>query len=159
MNKTIKNFSRYIMHYNENKITNLVDGDGKETLFTHTFYNLNNEFLDEFENILDFVKPKRESMKKTTITIDLEDLEVRYNNLEELEKNEALQIALKVIRLAMSEENEEVKELKEELIKNENDLKTLLELEEDGLIFEEEKEEINKTIEEIKEKINTIINA
>lgn len=158
MSKLIKSFNRYTMQYNEDmKITSLLGSDNKEALFSHTFYHSNKEYLDEFVNIASFVKPKREASNKATITIDLEELELRFNNIEDDEKEELLRIAMKIIKNAISEENEELKEHKASLIKLNSDLKTLKDLSNEGLGFDEEIKEVNSKIQEVEKKIEEIL--
>ena len=70
-----KIFSKYIMSYknteNGLEIVSLMDSSKKETLFSHTFYKNNKDYLDTFNNIDMFVKPKRETTKKNNIIINL----------------------------------------------------------------------------------------
>ena len=56
---TTKLFSRYQMVYEETKEIKKVDANGVDTMFTYSFYSNNQEYLDSFTNILDFVKQKR----------------------------------------------------------------------------------------------------
>lgn len=155
-----KVFSRYTLNYNSSDmmIESVFNANGEDTLFSNTFYVANQEELDVFKNIAMFVKEKKETQKRKSITIDLEDFKVKFNNIEDEEKEEELRNALLVIRNALSEENEEIKKHKEKLIEYENDLTTLKDLEEDGMTFEDDIKELEEKIIEVKKVIEELIN-
>lgn len=159
MNKKIKTFSRYTMSYEENQITNLLDSNGKETLFSYTFYMNNKDVLDDFENIALWVKPKRETTIKNNLVINLDDFSVSYSSNNDKVSKEDLELALRVIRNELSEANPEIAKKKALLIKYNNDIKTLNELAIEGMSFDEEIEEINEKIDELKNEINELLSV
>lgn len=158
-NKKIKTFSRYTMSYEENQITNLLDSNGKETLFSYTFYMNNKDVLDDFENIALWVKPKRETTIKNNLVINLDDFSVSYSSNNDKVSKEDLELALRVIRNELSEANPEIAKKKALLIKYNNDIKTLKELAIEGMSFNEEIEEINEKIDELKKEINELLSV
>lgn len=152
-----KVFSKYIMEYKDNNIISVLDSSNKETMFSFTFYNSNKEVLDMFDNILDFVKPKRETKKYKNLVINLENFSLRYSSNETKISEEDLKLALKIVRSELSDANPEIAKRKALLVKYHNDIKTLEALEVDGLTFEEEKEDINEKIDALRVEIDTLL--
>ena len=156
-----KVFSKYVMSFENdfegNKITNLLDSNGKETLFSYTFYTRNKDYLDDFTNILEYVKPKKEMIKKNNIIVNLDNYSVSYSsNSDKVNENDLKQV-MKIIKNEMSEANPEIAKQKALLIKYANDIKTLEDLQSDDFDFTIEIEEIKEKIEEAKEKIDEIL--
>ena len=85
------------------EIKKVTDANGVDTMFTYSFYSNNQEYLDSFTNILDFVKPKREQTKTNNIVVDLELLNVRYSSKKADIEPEHLQLALGLIKNALIE--------------------------------------------------------
>lgn len=117
METTTKLFSRYQMVYAKEtkEIKKVTDANGVDTMFTYSFYSNNQEYLDSFTNILDFVKPKREQTKTNNIVVDLELLNVRYSSKKADIEPEHLQLALGLIKNALIETDPRAKELRNEL--------------------------------------------
>lgn len=151
-------FSKYVMIYSEDIIENLKDNNGKNTLFSFSFYNQNKSFLDNFKNILSFVKPKKETTKNNNLIINLDDFNVRYQSNNEEIKEEDIKIAMNILKNVFSENNPVLNKKKALLIKYQNDVKMLKELEDENFTFAEEIEEIEIKIEEIKKEISDILN-
>lgn len=152
-----KVFSKYVMSYESNKITNLLDSNGKETLFSFTFYNNNKEYLDSFTNILEWVKPKKEMIKKNNVIVNLDDYSVSYSSNNDKVSEEDLKQVMKIVKNELSEANPEIAKQKALLIKYANDIKTLEELQGEDFDFTNEIEEIKEKIEEAKTKIDEIL--
>ena len=115
-----KVFSKYVMSFESDKITSLLDSNGKETLFSFTFYTSNKEYLDGFTNILTWVKPKKEVIKKNNVIVNLDDYSVSYSNNNEKVNEEDLKQVMKIIKNEMSEANPEIAKQKALLIKYAN---------------------------------------
>lgn len=152
-----KVFSKYIMSFEGDEITSLLDSNGKDTLFSFTFYTSNKEYLDGFTNILTWVKPKKEIVKKNNVIVNLDDYSVSYSNNNEKVNEEDLKQVMKIIKNEMSEANPEIAKQKALLIKYANDIKTLEDLQGDDFDFTIEIEEIKEKIEEAKAKIDEIL--
>lgn len=152
-----KVFSKYVMSFEGDKITNLLDSNGKEALFSFTFYTSNKEYLDNFTNVLEWVKPKKEIVKKNNIIINLDDYSVSYSSNNEKVSEEDLKQVMKIVKNEMSEVNPEIAKQKALLIKYANDIKTLEDLQGDGFDFTNEIEDIKEKIEEAKTKIDEIL--
>lgn len=164
MKENKKVFSKYVMSFTDEndvlKITTLHDSKGDECLFSNTFYNNNKEYLDTFENIMEWVKPKREIVKKNNIVINLDDYSVHYSSSQEKIKEEDLKQCIRIIKNELVEKNPEIAKHKALLIKYNNDIKTLEELENSDSTFDfgDEKEEIAKKIEDTKKTIDDLLN-
>lgn len=152
-----KVFSKYVMSFEGDKITNLLDSNGKETLFSFTFYTSNKEYLDSFTNILMWVKPKKEMIKKNNVIVNLDDYSVSYSSNNEKVNEDDLKQVMKIVKNEMSEANPEVAKQKALLIKYANDIKTLEDLQGEDFDFTSEIEEIKEKIEEAKTKIDEIL--
>lgn len=155
--ETKKVFSKYVMSFEGDVITNLLDSNGKETLFSFTFYTSNKEYLEGFTNILEWVKPKKEMIKKNNVIVNLDDYSVSYSSNSEKVSEEDLKQVMKIIKNEMSEANPEIAKQKALLIKYANDIKTLEDLQGEDFDFTTEIEEIKEKIEEAKEKIDEIL--
>ncbi len=152
-----KVFSKYIMSFEGDRITGLLDSNGKETMFNFTFYSNNKDYLDSFTNILEWVKPKKEVVKKNNVIVNLDDYSVSYSSNNERVSEDDLKLVMKIVKNEMSEANPEIAKQKALLIKYANDIKTLEDLQSDGFDFKDEIEEIKEKIEEAKEKIDEIL--
>lgn len=152
-----KVFSKYIMSFEGDRITNLLDSNGKESLFSFTFYTSNKDYLDGFTNILEWVKPKKEIVKKNNIIVNLDDYSVSYSSNNEKVNEEDLKQVMKIVKNELSEVNPEVAKQKALLIKYANDIKTLEDLQGDDFDFTIEIEEIKENIEKAKTKIDEIL--
>lgn len=154
-----KVFSKYVMSFEELKIIGLVDSNGKETLFSWTFYQSNKDVLDAFENIDLWVKPKKETNPKKNVIISLDDFACSYSNNNAKVSEEDLNLAMKILRNEMSEQNPEIQKKKALLLKYNNDIKVLNDLASDGMTFDEEIDEINEKIDVLKKEINDLLNV
>jgi len=152
-----KVFSKYVMSFENERIMSLLDSNGKDTLFSFTFYTSNKEYLDNFTNILEYVKPKKEMVKKNNIIVNLQDYSVHYSSNNEKVSEEDLKQVMKIIKNEMSEANPEIAKQKALLIKYANDIKTLEDLQSGDFDFTVEIEEIKEKIYEAKEKIDEIL--
>lgn len=155
MNEKVKVFLRYTMYINEekNEIINVLGKDGETTKFAFSFYKTNEQYLDQYVNIGEWVKPKREHIKNNNIVINLDDLTVNYSgNLGELEEDD-VKLAITLLKNYISENNEELKTLKEQKTKLLNDLKILKSLND----FKEEEAKIEQEIKEIDLKVEELL--
>lgn len=155
MNEKI--FSKYIMNYEGNQIKVVLDNNKKETMFSYTFYNNNKEYLDLFENIALFVKPKKERTINNNLIINLDNFEVKYSSNNDKVNEEDLRLAMKILKNELGEVNPEIAKAKALLIKYNNDIKTLKELSSEGLDFEDEVKDLEGKIEDLKDKIEELI--
>ena len=152
-----KVFSKYVMSFEDDRITSLLDSNGKEALFSFTFYTSNKEYLEGFKNILEWVKPKKEMIKKNNIIVNLDDYSISYSSNNEKVNEEDLKQVMKIVKNELSEANPEIAKQKALLIKYANDIKTLEDLQGDDFDFTIEIEEIKAKIEEAKAKIDEIL--
>lgn len=152
-----KVFSKYVMSFEGDRITNLLDSNGKETMFSFTFYSNNKDYLDGFTNILEWVKPKKEIVKKNNVIVNLDDYSVSYSSNNEKVNEDDLKLVMKIVKNEMSEANPEIAKQKALLIKYANDIKTLEDLQNEDFDFTIEIEEIKEKIEEAKSKIDEIL--
>ena len=152
-----KVFSKYVMSFEGERITNLLDSNGKEALFSFTFYSNNKEYLEGFTNILEWVKPKKEMIKKNNVIVNLDDYSVSYSSNNERVTEEDLKQVMKIVKNELSEANPEIAKQKALLIKYSNDIKTLEDLQGEDFDFTLEIEEIKEKIEEAKTKIDEIL--
>jgi hypothetical protein len=158
-----KVFSKYIMSYesteNGLEIVSVMDSSQKETLFSHTFYKNNKDYLDNFTNIDLFVKPKRETTKKNNVIVNLDDYSVSYSNNNQKVSEEDLRLVMSILKNEMANASPEIAKKKALLTKYINDIKIIKALEVEGLEFGEEIEKIEKQIEELKEEIEELLEA
>lgn len=152
-----KVFSKYVMSFESNRIINLLDSNGKETMFSFTFYTSNKDYLDGFTNILEWVKPKKEMIKKNNVVVNLDDYSVHYSSNNDKVSEEDLKQVMKIIKNELSEANPEIAKQKALLIKYANDIQTLEELQGEDFDFTIEIEEIKEKIDEAKTKIDEIL--
>lgn len=158
-----KVFSKYIMNYESTEkgleIVSLTDSSQKETLFSHTFYKNNKDYLDNFTNIDVFVKPKRETTKKNNVIINLDDYSVSYSNNNQKVSEEDLRLVMSILKNDLANANPLIAKKKALLTKYINDIKIIKALEVEGLEFSEEIEKIESQIEELKEEIEELLEA
>lgn len=152
-----KIFTNYVLEYTEDNITNLLDKNGKQTKFTYSFYSSNADFLDQFKNIGFWVKPKRTQQPKDRIIVDFETMEVSNGRTKEQPTTDELQMAIKIIKLALSNSNPEIIALKEEMQAKQKNLTLLKSLAKPDMDFAEEIATIENEIAELKAKINVIL--
>lgn len=158
-----KVFSKYIMSYESNEnglmIISLMDSSHKEAMFSHTFYKNNKDYLDNFINIKEFVKPKKETQKKHYIVISLDDFSIGYNDNSKKISEEDLKMAMSIVKNEMANANPLIAKKKALLIKYNNDIKTLEALGSDDFEFEDEIEEITKKAAELRKEIEELLEA
>lgn len=158
-----KVFSKYIMNYESTEkgleIVSLLDSSKKETLFSHTFYKNNKDYLDSFNNIDLFVKPKKETTKKNNVIINLDDYSVSYSNNNQKVSEEDLRLVMSILKNDLANANPVIAKKKALLTKCNNDIKIIKGLEVDGLEFSEEIEKIESQIEVLKQEIEDLLEA
>ena len=161
--KKQKVFSKYIMDYESTEkgleIVSLMDSSKKETLFSHTFYKNNKDYLDEFTNIDMFVKPKRETTQKNNVIINLDDYSVNYSNNNQKVSEEDLRLVMSILKNDLANANPIIAKKKALLTKYINDIKIIKGLEVEGLEFSEEIEKIEDQIDELKQEIEELLEA
>ena len=161
--KKQKVFSKYIMDYESTEkgleIVSLMDSSKKETMFSHTFYKNNKDYLDGFINIDMFVKPKREATKKNNVIINLDDYSVSYSNNNQKVSEEDLRLVMSILKNDLANANPIIAKKKALLTKYNNDIKIIKGLEVEGLEFSEEIEKLESQIEELKQEIENLLEA
>lgn len=161
--KKQKVFSKYIMDYESTQkgleIVSLMDSSQKETMFSHTFYKNNKDYLDGFINIDLFVKPKRETTKKNNVIVNLDDYSVSYSGNNQKVSEEDLRLVMSILKNDLANANPIIAKKKALLTKYNNDIKIIKGLEVEGLEFSEEIEKIESQIEELKQEIEDLLEA
>ena len=158
-----KVFSKYIMSYENTEkgleIVSLTDATQKETLFSHTFYKNNKDYLDNFINIDLFVKPKRETTKKNNVIVDLDNYSVSYSGNNQKVSEDDLRLVMSILKNELANTNPEIAKKKALLTKYNNDIKIIKGLEVEGLEFSDEIKKIESQIEILKQEIEDLLEA